>query len=226
MRRRTVQPEIRSFFLVPRSPIPPFDRSKTKNWELFQRVQRFWQRKVWTPAPLKRGETEVQLFGEEKCKVLRQLQYYKGLIFARGKVQNSSPISALLKWRQFRSSLSLFLSLSLTERTSSHNIGSASALPVIYTKNYRILRKKILCVRFLRVVNTGLPEENLQIANHKSVRQAFIPLNGLICAMRFTSFQQHTKSLFLLPIVFGTNILYLLRVWSSFQDRQVQICTW
>ena len=36
MRRRTVQPEIRSFVSVLRSPVMPFDRSKTKNENCFE----------------------------------------------------------------------------------------------------------------------------------------------------------------------------------------------
>ena len=78
-------------------------------------------------ASFKREETKVQIFRKEKCKTLRQYQ---------GKVQNSSPISALLRWRHFRLSLSLslslYLSLYLSHRAHlTHNIGSASALPII-----------------------------------------------------------------------------------------------
>ena len=49
--------------------------------------------------------------------------------FWQGKVQTSSPISALLRWRHFR----LTLSVSLSHRAHlTHNIGSASALPIIH----------------------------------------------------------------------------------------------
>ena len=61
-----------------------------EEWEVFLRVQRFWHRKVWTQR-LSRGEklrrkflarksakffanTEVQIFGKEKCKTHRQFQ--------------------------------------------------------------------------------------------------------------------------------------------------------
>ena len=41
MRRRTVQPEIRSFVSVLRSPVTPFDRSKTKNANCFEECNVF-----------------------------------------------------------------------------------------------------------------------------------------------------------------------------------------
>ena len=58
------------------------------------------------------------------------------IAFWQAKVQTSSPISALLRWRHFRLTLSLSLSLSLCISLShrahlTHNIGSASALPII-----------------------------------------------------------------------------------------------
>ena len=37
---------------------------------LLRRVERFWQRKMWTQRH-SRGEKEVWLFGKEKCKTLR-----------------------------------------------------------------------------------------------------------------------------------------------------------
>ena len=70
--KKEVQPEIRSFVSSLRSRVTPFDRSKTKKWELFRRVQRFWQLKVWTQRH-SRGE-------KLRCNVWQ------------GKVQNSSPI--------------------------------------------------------------------------------------------------------------------------------------
>ena len=68
--------------------------------------------------------------------------------FWQGKVQNSSPSSALLLWRHFRLTLSLSLylslylslslSLSLSHRAHlTHNIGSASALPIILKNRTR-----------------------------------------------------------------------------------------
>ena len=52
-------------------------------------------------APFKRGETKVHIFGKEKCKMFCQLvlvkHFAQGANFWEGKVQNSSPISALLR---------------------------------------------------------------------------------------------------------------------------------
>ena len=62
-------------------------------------------------AHFKRWETEVQNFGKEKRKTLRQ---YWGAHFWQGEVQNSSPILARQWWRHFRLSLSLSVSLSLS----------------------------------------------------------------------------------------------------------------
>ena len=111
-------------------------QKQNEEGELFRRVQRFWQRKGWmNSAPFKRGETKVQIFGKEKCKIFRQ---HYGANFWQGKVQNSSPISALLRWRHFRLTLSLSLSLciSLSHRAHlTHNIGSASALPIMLGKD-------------------------------------------------------------------------------------------
>ena len=77
-----------------RSPVTPFDRSKTKTPKCSGRAQRFRQRKVCTQRP-SRGETlrckflarkgaklfantKVHIFGKEMCKIHRQLQrYYK-----------------------------------------------------------------------------------------------------------------------------------------------------
>ena len=72
--------------------------------------------------------------------------------FWQGKVQNSSPISALLRWRHFRLSLSvsLSLSLSLSHRAHlTHNMGSASALPKISISIFLFRR---CCKRVIEVV--------------------------------------------------------------------------
>ena len=115
MRRRTVQPEIRSFVSVLRSPVTPFDRSD-EECELFRRarVQRtsiYVQRKCELSA-IQEGSPR------KRCKFLaRKVQNSSPILrctFWQGKVQNSSPISALLRWRHFRLTLSLSLSLSLS----------------------------------------------------------------------------------------------------------------
>ena len=73
MRRRTVQPEIRSFVSVLRSPqCHTIGQKQNEEWELFRRVQRFLATESVNSAPFKRGETQVQVFGKEKCKSLRQ----------------------------------------------------------------------------------------------------------------------------------------------------------
>ena len=84
-------------FSVLRSPVTPFDRGKTiaksanftKNANCFEECNVLATESV-NSAPFHRGETEVQIFGKEKCKTLRQFQRF-------GKVQTSSPISALLR---------------------------------------------------------------------------------------------------------------------------------
>ena len=113
--------------------ITPFDNTKNA----FRKVQRFWQRKVWTQRHSRREKLRCNFFGKEKRKTPRQ---YQGAHFWQGEVQNSSPILARQWWRHFRLSLSLslYLSLSLSHRMYlTHNIGSASALPIIYRKRFR-----------------------------------------------------------------------------------------
>ena len=69
--RRTVQPEIRSFALLLRSPVS-HAIWQCEECELFRKVQRFWQRKVW-PRRSSRGEKlSCNFFGKEKHKTLRQ----------------------------------------------------------------------------------------------------------------------------------------------------------
>ena len=80
MRRRTVQPEIRSFVPVLRSPVTPFDKSKTKNENCFEERNVFGNGKCELSAlqQSSRGEklsllkSKVQIFGREKCKTLHQ----------------------------------------------------------------------------------------------------------------------------------------------------------
>ena len=101
MRRRTVQPKIRSFVSVLRSPVTPFDRGKRSSRVRILRRMRtvsksatFLATESMNSAPFKRGETKVQFFVKdpEKCKTFRQIQR-----FWQGKVQTSLPISALLR---------------------------------------------------------------------------------------------------------------------------------
>ena len=78
-------------------------------------------------AHFKRWKTEVQNFGKEKRKTLRQ---YWGAHFWQGEVQNSSPILARQWWRHFRLSLSLCI------------IGSAEALPILCVRYFRWERER------------------------------------------------------------------------------------
>ena len=108
--RRTVQPKIRSCALLLRSPVN-HAIWQCEEYELFRKVQRFWQWKVWTQRISKGEKLRCKIFGKEKRKTLRQ---YWGAHFWQGQVQNSSPILARQWWRHFRLSLSLYLSLSLS----------------------------------------------------------------------------------------------------------------
>ena len=94
MKRRTAQPEIRSFVLLLRSPVTPFDSSGnfTKNANCFEECNIFGNgmcelsaiqdgrnlranfcqgkvQKLFTNTK----DSKVQIFGKEKCKTHRQL---------------------------------------------------------------------------------------------------------------------------------------------------------
>ena len=118
MRRRTVQPEIRSFVSVLRSPVTPFDKSKTKNENCFE---------------------ECNVFGNGKCELNAIKEGGKRCNFLARNVQNSSPIlrctflarkgaKLIANFRATKVtslpsislslSLSLSVSLSLSEHTS------------------------------------------------------------------------------------------------------------
>ena len=62
-----MQPEIRSFVSVPRSPVTPFDRGKTKSANFMKNRNCFKECNVWATesansAPFKRGEIRAQRF--------------------------------------------------------------------------------------------------------------------------------------------------------------------
>ena len=78
-----MKPEIRSFVSVLRSPVTqPFDRGKTKGANRLRRMgtvsksATFLATECVNPAPFKRGEAKVQIFGKEKCKTHRKFQRY------------------------------------------------------------------------------------------------------------------------------------------------------
>ena len=95
MRRRTVQPEIRSFVSLLRTPVTLFDSANfTKNANCFERCNVLGHGKCEAQRH-SRGEklrctflarksakffanTKVQFFGKEKCKTQRQFQRYSG----------------------------------------------------------------------------------------------------------------------------------------------------
>ena len=133
MRRRTVQPENRLYVLLLRTPVTPFDSANfTKNVNCSE---------------------EWNVFGNGKCELsANQERKNEGANFWQGKVQNSSPIlrcnflarksaklianfSATMVTSLPSTSLSLYLSLSLSHRAYlTHNIGNASAFPIIYAR--------------------------------------------------------------------------------------------
>ena len=101
------------------------------------------RREVW------REKRKVRIFGKGKCKLIANCAN-----FWQVKVC-SSPILARQWWRHFRLSLSLslslYLSLSLSHRKYlTHNIGSASALPIIIVMfNIGWLNQGILCQNYV-----------------------------------------------------------------------------
>ena len=120
MRRRAVQPEIRSFVLLLWSPVTPFDRSKTKNANCFEERNVFGNGKRDLSA-LQEGRNWGANFRQGKVQNSSPIQsgnFWQGKVqnsspnsaFWQGKVQNSSPSWAPLTWRHFRLSLSLSLS--------------------------------------------------------------------------------------------------------------------
>ena len=129
MRRRTVQPENRSFVLLLRTPVTPFDNANfTKNANCSEEWNVFGNEKCELSANQKR-RNEGANFWQGKVQNSSPIQ---GANFWQGKVQNSSPILARQCWRHFRLSLFLCISLSLSHRAYlTHNIGNASAFPIM-----------------------------------------------------------------------------------------------
>ena len=73
MRRKTVQPEIRSFFFYGASiPCHAIWQKQNEESGTVSKSATFLAMESVNSAPFKRGETKVQLFGKEKCKILRQ----------------------------------------------------------------------------------------------------------------------------------------------------------
>ena len=135
MRRRLVQPEIRSFFGAS-IPCHAICQKQNEEREQFRRAQRFWQRKVWSQRP-SRGEklrckllawksaklfanTKVEIFGKERCKIHLQFQRFgKERCKIHRQVQRyKRDVTSVSLSLSLSLCISLSLSLSLTERTS------------------------------------------------------------------------------------------------------------
>ena len=126
-----MQPEIRSFVSVLRSPVTPFDRSD-KKCDLFRRVQRIYVQRKCELSAIQEGSPR------KRCKFLARKS---AKLFANTKVhilaRRSAKLIANFSATKVTSlpSHSLSLCISLSHRAHlTHNIGSASALPII---NYR-----------------------------------------------------------------------------------------
>ena len=130
MRRRTVQPEIRSFVSVLRYPVTPFDRSD-EEWELFRRVQRIYVQRKCELSAIQEGSPR------KRCKCLARkipklfANTAKVHILARKSVKLIANFSATkvtsLPSHSLSLSFSLYLSLSL----------SPSAPHAQYRKHFR-----------------------------------------------------------------------------------------
>ena len=97
--------------------------------------------------PLREGKDGKCEGRNEKCEFLARESISSSpivRIFGEGSV-NSSPILARQWWRHFRLSLSLCISLSLSlshQKYLTHNIGSASALPILCVRYFRWERER------------------------------------------------------------------------------------
>ena len=102
MRRRTGQPEIRSFVSVLRSPVTPFDRSKKKNAKYFEELNVFGN-----------GKCELSAIqeGRKRCKFLARKS---AKLFASATKVTSLPSLSLSLSLSLCNSLSPSLSLSLS----------------------------------------------------------------------------------------------------------------
>ena len=129
--------------------LAPFKRER----ESEQRGRIFWQRKVWTAnfsatmvtQEVGREKRKVRFFGKGKCELTAIVR-----IFGMGKCKLIANFSATMMTSlpSISLSLSLCISLSLSHRAYlTHNIGSASALPIIIGSAEAL---PILCVRYTR----------------------------------------------------------------------------
>ena len=112
MRRRTVHPEIRSFVLLLRTNVTPFDSENFMKMRTVPKGGVFLATERVNSAPNKRGETKVRIFGKEKCRTLRQ--YYGCKFLARKSAKLIANFSATMVTSLPSFSISLYLSLPLS----------------------------------------------------------------------------------------------------------------
>ena len=115
-------------FVGDSTPVTPFDRSKTKNANCLKSAT-FLATESVNSAPFRRGETKVQLFWQEK--VQNSSPMLRCNFLARKGAKFIANFSATKVTSLPSVSPCISLSLSLSHRAHlTHNIGSASALPV------------------------------------------------------------------------------------------------
>ena len=118
--------------------ITPFDSAKNAN--RFEKCNVFGNGKCELSAPFKRGETEVQTFWQGKAQ--NSSPILRCTFLARRSAKLIANFSAIMVTSLPSFSLSLSLCISLSHRMYlTHNIGSASALPIIQRERERERRK-------------------------------------------------------------------------------------
>ena len=112
MRRRAVQPEIRSFVLLLRSPVTPFDSANfMKNANCFEECNIFGYGKCELSVIQEGPEKEVQIFGKESA---NSSPILRCKFLARKSAKLFANFSATLVTSLPSLSVSLSLSLSLS----------------------------------------------------------------------------------------------------------------
>ena len=131
MRRRTVQPEIPIVCFGASIPCHAIGQKQNEEWELFQRVQRFWQRKVWTQC----------LSGGEKlrCKFLAR-KSAKSFVNTKMQIcgKESAKLSANFSASEVTSLPSLSLSLSLSLSPSAPHAQHRKRLCASFNYSYEV----------------------------------------------------------------------------------------
>ena len=125
--------------------ITPFDSAKNAN--RFEKCN-FLATESVNSAPFKRGETEVQFFWQGKAQNSSPILRCTFLARRSAKLIANFSATMVTSLPSFSLSLSLYLSLSLSLSLShrmylTHNIGSASALPII-APDHQFTKKHLL----------------------------------------------------------------------------------